>query len=296
MSSYCGYIALVGRPNVGKSTLLNRLVAQKISITSNKPQTTRHRILGVNTINEFQFIYVDTPGIHLGAKKMLNRVLNKTARNALQGVNIIIFIIDSLHWTAEDEHVLCLIKKLANIPCILLINKVDKLTNKLSLLPWLEKLNNFFNFVAIISASAKTGMQIDVLQQELKKLLLPGPHEFATDICTDRSLIFLCTEILREKIFRFCGQELPYSTAIAIESYQDNGQRILINALILVNKVNHKQMIIGKQGKKLKEIASKARLEMEKIIGKPVYLQSFCKVKPQWIDDQQQLQQLGYGD
>lgn len=294
MTTYCGYIALIGRPNVGKSTLLNNIIQQKVSITSCKPQTTWHRIIGINTINEYQFVYVDTPGIHLGKRKALNTVLNKTAKSALYEVDVIVFMIEGTRWTEEDEYILSLIKKSSPTPCILLINKVDKIADKSTLLPYLKKLSHFYNFAEIIPGSAKTGLQIDLLQQELKKFLPEGPHLFDDEASTDRSVPFLCKELLREKIFRLFGQEIPYSTAVEIESFKDEGKLVRIHALIFVNKPSQKQMIIGKHGDKLKEVATKARLEMEKIIGKKIFLHVFCKVKAGWIDDKNQLQQLGY--
>jgi GTP-binding protein Era len=204
MVSYCGYIALVGRPNVGKSTLLNNILQQKVSITSKKPQTTRHSILGIHTENDYQYVYVDTPGIHQGSKKVMNRMMNKSALSTLADVDIIAFIVDGTHWQDEDEYVLNLIKQ-SNVPCMLVVNKVDKIPNKEVLLPWLEAISQRHNFVAIIPLSAKTGLQVDNLQQQIKTHLPGGPHLFDAEQITDRSLKFLCAELLREKIFRLCA-------------------------------------------------------------------------------------------
>ncbi len=293
MTTYCGYIALVGRPNVGKSTLLNRILQQKLSITSRKPQTTRHSILGICTEGDYQFVYVDTPGIHQGSKKTMNRMMNKTAISVLRDVDTVAFLVDGTHWEDEDEYVLELIKK-TDVPCFLLVNKVDKIVDKTKLLPWLETLSQRHNFKAIIPISAKTGVQVDTLQQKIQELLPEGPHLFPEDQFTDRSTKFLCAELLREKIFRLCGQELPYSTNVEIESYKDEGAVIRIHALILVEKENHKRMVIGDKGKKLKEMASTARVDMEKMLGKKVFLQCWCKVKSGWSDDERLLKQLGY--
>lgn len=293
MTTYCGYIALVGRPNVGKSTLLNRILQQKLSITSRKPQTTRHSILGIRTEGDYQFVYVDTPGIHQGSKKTMNRMMNKTAISVLRDVDTVAFLVDGTHWEEEDEYVLELIKK-TDVPCFLLVNKVDKIVDKTKLLPWLETLSQRHNFTAIIPISAKTGVQVDTLQQKLQELLPEGPHLFPEDQFTDRSTRFLCAELLREKIFRLCGQELPYSINVEIESYKDEGAVIRIHALILVEKENHKRMVIGDKGKKLKEMASTARVDMEKMLGKKVFLQCWCKVKSGWSDDERLLKQLGY--
>lgn len=293
MASYCGYIALVGRPNVGKSTLLNQILGQKLSITSKKPQTTRHSILGIRTEGEYQFVYVDTPGIHQGNKKAMNRMMNKTAISVLRDVDVVAFIVDGTHWQEEDEYVLSLIKQ-SKMPCLLVVNKVDKIVDKDQLLPWMEEMSKRHDFAAIIPISAKTGIQVDELQAKLKGYLPEGPHLFPDDQFTDRSIKFLCAELLREKIFRFCGQELPYSVTVDIESFKDEGELVRIHALILVDKDNHKRMIIGDKGQKLKEMATSARLDMEKMLGKKVFLQCWCKVKSGWADDDRMLKQLGY--
>lgn len=293
MSSYCGYIALVGRPNVGKSTLLNRILEQKLSITSRKPQTTRHSILGIRTEGDKQFVYVDTPGIHQGNKKAMNRMMNKTAISVLRDVDVIAFLVDGTHWGEEDEYVLNLIKQ-SKMPCVLVINKVDKIADKAQLLPWIEQMNKRHDFAAIIPISARTGIQVDELQEMLTPYLPEGPHLFPDDQLTDRSTKFLCAELVREKIFRFCGQELPYSVTVDIESFKDEGTLVRIHALILVERDSHKAMIIGDKGQKLKEMSTSARLDMEKLLGKKVFLKCWCKVKSGWADDERMLKQLGY--
>lgn len=293
MTTKCGYIALVGRPNVGKSTLLNRVLEHKLSITSRKPQTTRHSILGVRTDGDYQYVYVDTPGIHQGSKKTMNRMMNKTAISVLRDVDVIAFVTDGTHWQDEDEYVLSLIKQ-ATVPCFLVVNKVDKLADKMQLLPWLEEMNKRHNFTAMIPISAKTGVQVDTLHQQLQAHLPDGPFLFPEDQYTDRSTKFLCAELLREKIFRLCGQELPYSTTVSIESYEEDGDLIRIHALIVVDKESHKRMIIGDKGAKLKTMATSARIDMEKLLSKKIFLRCWCKVKSGWSDDERVLKELGY--
>lgn len=293
MTSYCGYIALVGRPNVGKSTLLNCILQQKLCITSRKPQTTRHSIMGIQTQGDYQFVYVDTPGMHQGSKKAMNRLMNKTAANVLRDVDIAVFVVDGTHWEEEDDYILRSIAQI-EVPCILAVNKVDKINDKMQLLPWIEKISERHNFSAIIPLSARTGDQVDSLQKHLQEFLPEGPHLFDEDQFTDRPVRFLCSELLREKIFRMCGQEIPYSTTVEIESYKDEGELVRIHALIMVEKSNHKRIIIGDNGQKLKEMATTARLDMEKLLGKKVFLQCWCKVKSGWADDERILKQLGY--
>lgn len=293
MTTYCGYIALVGRPNVGKSTLLNCILKQKLSITSRKPQTTRHSILGINTQEDYQFVYVDTPGIHQGSKKAMNRMMNKTASHVLRDVDVAVFVVEANRWSEEDEFVLRSISQ-AKIPCLLAINKIDKISDKATLLPWIEKISRLYEFASIIPLSAKNGSQVNVLEENLKKFLPEGSYLFEEDQFTDRSIKFLCAELLREKIFRFCGQEVPYATTVEIESFKEEANLIRIHALIMVDKASHKQIIIGDHGKKLKEMATEARIDMEKLLDKKVFLQCWCKVKSGWSDDERTLKQLGY--
>jgi len=291
--TYCGYVAIVGRPNVGKSTLLNQILQQKLCITSRKPQTTRHTILGIQTNDVYQAIYVDTPGIHMGEKKALNHLMNKAAKRVLHDVDVVLVVIDATRFTSEDEYVMSLLQHLS-VPCLLIINKVDKLVNKADLLPLIEKMQQCHPFEAIVPLSAKTGQQVSLLEQTIQPLLPEGPHLFGDDQLTDRSIRFLCAELLREKIFRLSGQELPYSTTVDIESYQDEGGLVRIHALIWVEKETHKRMIIGNKGEKLKAIATGARKDIEKLIEKRVFLQCWCKVKSGWSEDEGLLRQLGY--
>lgn len=291
--TYCGYIAIVGRPNVGKSTLLNNILQQKLCITSRKPQTTRHSITGIHTEGEHQYIYVDTPGIHQGSQKAMNRLMNKTANTVLRDVDVIVFVVDGTHWEDEDEFVLRSIKNIG-VPCILAVNKVDKIIDKMQLLPWIEQISQRHDFKQIIPLSAKTGMQVDHLQQTLKPFLPEGPHVFEDDQFTDRSSKFLCSELMREKIFRLCGQEIPYATTVEIESFKEEAHLIRIHVLIVVDKESHKRIVIGDKGQKLKDMATSARMDMEKLLGKKIFLQCWCKVKSGWADDNKMLKQLGY--
>lgn len=293
MTTYCGYIALVGRPNVGKSTLLNRILKQKISITSRKPQTTRHRILGICTEGDFQFVYVDTPGIHQGSQKTMNRMMNQTAKSVLRDVDAVAFVVEGTRWTEEDAYVLQLIKN-AGVPCFLVINKVDKIDDKTTLLPWLSEMAERHAFEAIVPLSAKKGTHVERLHQALQACLPEGPHLFDEEQCTDRPTRFLCAELLREKIFRACGQELPYAVTVEIESYEDEGTLARLHALILVDKEQHKRMIIGDKGAKLKEMATRARVDMEALLGKKVFLKCYCKVKTGWADNERLLTSLGF--
>lgn len=294
MTTYCGYIALVGRPNVGKSTLLNRILQQKLSITSRKPQTTRHSILGIQTLGDYQFLYVDTPGIHTTSKKAINRMMNKSAKRVLQDVDVIVFVVDSVDLQEEDKAILSLIQQ-TEVPCFLVVNKVDKIADKRTLLPYLDKLNALHPFVGLIPLSAKTGVQVDKLEKALQSYLPESPHFFGEDTFTDRSTRFLCAEWLREKIFRGYGQELPYATTVEIESFQEEDNLVRIHALIWVEKESHKRILIGNKGQKLKEIATQGRLDMEKLIGKRIYLQCWCKVKTGWANNENVLKQFGYG-
>ncbi len=294
MTTYCGYVAIIGRPNVGKSTLINQLVQQKLSITSRKPQTTRHRILGIHTDADYQAIYVDTPGIHQRETNRLNRLMNQSALNVLHDVDVVVVVVDCTRWTDDDEDVFNLLPQVT-VPCCLVVNKVDKLADKSALLPFLQRMSEKYAFKDIIPLSAKTGDQVPHLEAYLRPLLPAGPHLFAADQLTDRSTRFLCAELVREKVFRLCGEELPYSTTVEIESFVEENDLVRIHALIWVEKSGHKRMIIGEQGAKLKAMATSARLDMEKLLGKRVFLRCWCKVKSGWSDNERILQQLGYG-
>ena len=289
----CGYIAIIGRPNVGKSTLLNHILGVKLSITSRKPQTTRHQILGVKTTEQGQFIYVDTPGIHSGGKKAINRYMNKAASSVIHDVDVVLFLIQALKWTEEDQMVL---DKLASVevPVILVVNKVDTLVDKEQLLPFLQQVDCKRNFHKVIPLSALKGDNLDTLEQCILAELPENPPVFPEDEYTDRSVRFLAAEIIREKLVRELGQELPYQTTVEIESYKDKENITEIHAVILVEAKGQKAIIIGNKGTRLKNIGTKARKDMEKLLGKKVFLQLWVKVKAGWSDNEQALRSLGY--
>lgn len=287
-----GHIAIVGRPNVGKSTLLNRLVGQKLSITSRKAQTTRHRIIGIHTEPEAQFIFVDTPGFQLKHMNALNRGMNRSVTDVLNAVDVVLMVIEGLRYGPGDAHVAELLPP--DAPVLLVINKVDKISDKGALLPFMQKTATEFPFRAIVPVSAKQGSQLADLLATIKPLLPAGPPLFDADDITDRNARFLAAEFIREKIFRLSGEELPYATSVVIEQYVEEGKLTRIHAAIVVDKPNHKAIIIGKGGEKLKKIGTDARLDLEKLLGTKVYLELFVKVKSGWADDKAMLSELGY--
>lgn len=289
----CGFIAIVGRPNVGKSTLLNHVLHQKISITSRKPQTTRHRILGIKTIDANQFVYVDTPGMHKSQKKAINRMMNQTATSALDGVDVVLFVVERLVFNEEDQIVLEALRKV-KVPVLLLINKCDLLDTRERLLPHIERLSKLRDFAEIIPLSVLGGHNIDTVESCVKKYLPVGPFMYPEDQITDRSSRFMAAEIIREKITRQLGDELPYEVTVEIEKYTIQDAVVHIHALILVDKDSQKQIIIGSKGDRLKTIGSAARVDMEKAFESKVMLNLWVKVKSGWADDERALQSLGY--
>lgn len=296
MNSASAFVAIVGRPNVGKSTLLNRILGQKISITSSKPQTTRHRILGIETEGDTQIVYVDTPGLHQDEKKAINRLMNRAAASSLSGVEVVLFVVEADRWTDDDELVLSKLKKSAR-PIILVVNKVDQIKDKNELLPVIQKLAERHTFAEIIPLSAKTGAQVEGLRSLVHSYAKPGMHHFPEDYVTDRSMRFMTAEIVREKLMRFTGDELPYSTTVEIERFQTAPSGTThINALILVEREGQKRMVIGAGGQKLKTIGSEARRDIEKWVGGKVHLQLWVKVKSGWADDERALRSLGYNE
>lgn len=286
-------MAIIGRPNVGKSTLLNRLLQQKVSITSRKPQTTRHRILGIHTQDECQVIYVDTPGIHEGGKMALHRYMNKTAFQVIWDVDVIVFVVEALRWTPADQKVLEQLQDVT-VPIILAVNKVDLAKDKKQLLPYLEKIATYCSFDSIIPIAGKHGTQVEALEKKLQSMMPENPFFYSPDQVTDKTDAFRASELIREKVFRLCGEELPYGVTVEIEKYKVEEKLTHIAALILVEKESHKRMIIGKRGEKLKDIGMQARQDIEKNIGQKVYLQLWVKVKSGWADDERALQSLGY--
>ena len=294
MSDYrCGYIALVGRPNVGKSTLLNRILGQKISITSRRPQTTRHRVLGIKSQPAAQLIYVDTPGIHGFSGRAMNRHMNRTASSVLQDVDVAVFLVDGLHWTTDDELVL---QKLGDISCpvILAVNKIDLLGNREELLPRLQTLSDKRAFEQIIPISASKGDNVAELEAVIEKLLPVAPPLFPEDQVTDRSVRFLAAELVREKLFRKLGKELPYGLTVEIEQFRNEATIAHIHALIWVERKSQKYIVIGKQGRMLKEVGIEARRDIEELIDGKVNLKLWVKVKEGWADDERALHSLGY--
>ena len=288
----CGYIAIVGRPNVGKSTLMNTLIGAKVSITSRKAQTTRHRITGIQTVNDAQFIYVDTPGFQTRHSNALNKTLNKTVTNTLESSDVILFIVEAGTFGPADEQVMNLLPK--NVPVLLVINKSDRVKDKAVLMPFAQQIAARFNFAAIVPVSAKLRFQLDGLQNEIKKYLPENEPVFGEDDITDRSEKFLASEIVREKLFRFVGDELPYTSTVLIEKFEQEGNLRRIFAAILVERDGHKSMIIGNKGARLKEVSTQARLDMEKLFGGPVYLEIWVKVKSGWADNEAGLRAYGY--
>ncbi|MDD5180561.1 MAG: GTPase Era [Gallionellaceae bacterium] len=290
---HSGFIAIVGRPNVGKSTLLNHLIGQKISITSRKAQTTRHRITGILTDEYSQFVFVDTPGFQTQHKNALNRGMNRVVTSSLRDVDVVLFVLEARHYDERDQQVLKLLPK--DVPVILVLNKVDVMVDKSELLPFIEGIAAGQHFAAIVPVSAKLDKQLDTLLEAIRQYLPQGDPIYAVDEITDRNERFLAAELLREKVFRFTGEELPYSVSVVIEQFkQEKSGMRRIHAAILVDKEGHKAMLIGAKGEKLKEIATQARLDMEKLFGAKVFLEVFVKIKSGWADDERVLKSLGY--
>jgi len=291
-----GYIAIIGRPNVGKSTLINRVLGQKLCITSRRPQTTRHRILGIKTDETSQLIYVDTPGLHLDDKRAMNRYMNRAAASSIDDVDVILFVVDGMNWTKEDDNVLARIKDNAKAPVILVLNKVDKLADKDILLPHIEDLSSQFDFTKVVPISARKGMNIKQLEYEIKTLMPEGDLIFPEDQFTDRSSRFLAAELVREQLFRHLGQELPYSITVEIEQFDDEEKLIRIGAVIYVERDGQKSIVIGKKGALLKSVGKDARIEMQALLGRKVFLRLWVKVREGWGDNERMLKNLGYND
>lgn len=293
---HCGLIAIVGRPNVGKSTLLNSLLGQKVSITSRKPQTTRHRILGILTEDNHQAVLVDTPGLHSEEKRAINRLMNRAASSSIAEVELIVFLVEGTHWTADDELVLKKIKQ-SGVPCILCINKVDNVQDKEALLPHLQKLGAMHEFKEIVPISASKGDNVEKIKTLCFEALPESDFWFPEDYITDLSSRFMASEIMREKLMRFTGDELPYSTTVEIEQFKQDAKGVLhINALVLVERNSQKRMVIGNKGERLKTIGQEARRDMQELFGQQVFLETWVKVKSGWADDERALRSLGYGD
>jgi GTPase len=292
---HCGFVALVGRPNVGKSTILNRLVGQKISITSKRPQTTRHRILGIKTDAKGQIVFVDTPGLHHSQQRAMNRYLNRAAVDSLRDVDVVVFVVEGTRWQKDDDWVL---EKLEQVSCpvILAVNKIDHVTDKAELLPHLQVLSAKREFSELIPVCAKNGDNLDQLETAVRKHLPESPPFYGEDQVTDRSERFLAAELVREKLFRKLGEEIPYGLTVEIESFKTEKKTLHIHALIWVEKSGHKPIVIGSKGERLKEVGREARQDMEKAFGRKVFLQLWVKVKEGWADDERALRSLGYNE
>lgn len=294
-NSRCGFVAIVGRPNVGKSTLLNHILGQKLSITSRKPQTTRHQVLGIKTEGPVQAIYVDTPGMHEDEPRAINRYMNKAASSALIGVDVVVFVVDQLAWTTADDLVLEKLKRL-ECPVILAVNKVDKIENRDRLLPHLEALARKRDFAEIIPLSALKETNLEPLQEAVSRFLPQSIHFYPDDQITDRSERFMASEMVREKITRQLGAELPYSVAVEIEEFKHEGKTLHISALILVEREGQKKIIIGDKGERMRRIGQEARVDMERMFGTKVMLRLWVKVKRGWADSDRALKSLGMSD
>ncbi|MDO6691832.1 GTPase Era [Aliiglaciecola sp. 3_MG-2023] len=294
--THCGMVAIVGRPNVGKSTLLNKLLGQKVSITSRKPQTTRHRIMGIDTEGQHQAIFVDTPGLHVEEKRAINKLMNRAASSSLAEVGLVLFLVEGTKWTDDDQMVLSKIKQ-SKLPCWLLINKSDNVKDKTQLMTHMQWLQEQHDFEKIMPVSAKLGRNVDELREMVHETLPESEFYFPEDYITDRSSRFMAAEIVREKLMRFTGDELPYSVTVEIEQFllAENGV-YRINGLILVERETQKRMVIGKGGQRLKTIGAEARKDLENLFENKVFLELWVKVKSGWADDERALRSLGYGD
>ena len=292
---YCGYVAIVGRPNVGKSTLLNHLLGQKLCITSRKPQTTRHTLLGIKTEGDFQMIFVDTPGIHTNQERAINRVMNRSAASVIADVDVVIFVVDRFEWSEADEYVA---KYLSNndVPLIVAVNKVDMIGDKEALLPHLNFLSGKVNAQELIPLSALRKTNLDVLEKKIKGYIPQKVHVYPEDQITDRSERFLAAEIVREKITRQMGAEVPYQVTVEIEEFRAEKKITYISALILVERDGQKKIIIGTNGERLKKIGEQARADIESLLGCKVMLRTWVKIRSGWSDDERALRSLGYMD
>lgn len=291
----CGYVAIIGRPNVGKSTLLNAMLKQKISITSKKPQTTRHNLLGIKTEGDCQMLFVDTPGIHIKEARAINRYMNKSAKSALRDVDVVLFLVDRNRWTEEDDLVGDLFKKVA-AKQIVVINKVDLVQDRATLLPLLQSLQDKFPDAQLVPVSAEKSLNLDTLDKVISDSLPASPFYFDPEQVTDRSLRFLAAEILREKLMRQLGDELPYALTIQIEKFAEQNQLATVEATIFVEKEGQKRILIGNKGERLKRVGIDARRDMEEVFGTQVVLNTWVKVKSGWSDDERAMKSLGYDE
>lgn len=287
-----GYVAIVGRPNVGKSTLLNRLVGMKVSITSRRPQTTRHRITGIVSEPDAQLVLVDTPGFQTVRGGALNKLMNRVVTDSLGGVDVVLLVVEAGEFGADDRKVLTLLPQ--RIPVVLVINKIDRAKDKSRLLPFIARVSTAFDFAEVVPVSAAKGTQVARLLDAVKPYLPEGPALYGEDEVTDRPERFLAAELLREKLFRLLGEELPYAATVVVEKFEIEAGLRRIHAAIVVDKPNHKAIVIGKGGAKLKDIATQARVDMEKLFDGKVFLEVWVRVKSGWAESLEALKNLGY--
>ena len=293
MNFQSGFIAVVGRPNVGKSTLINELIGQKLSITSHKPQTTRHRIQAIDTQTNYQMIFVDTPGIHIGNKKAINSYMNKTASSSLSEADMILWLVEALKWTKEDERVMEHLTKI-KVPIILCVNKIDNLNTKDEILPYLENLGEKFQANEVFPLSAFKKNHTNDLRKLILKHLPQQEALFESDYVTDRSQRFVVAEFIREKLIRNLSNELPYDLTVEIEKFDLDGQMYRIAARIFVEKASQKSIVIGDKGKMLKQIGEESRVSIEGFLERKVFLELWVKVRQGWSNDKRALASLGY--
>ena len=289
----CGFAVIVGRPNVGKSTLVNALLRQKVSIVTAKPQTTRHRILGISTVADSQVIFVDTPGIHHGGARAMNRAMNRTARRSMAEADVALFVIEASRWTNEDEDICHLVKD-AGCPAILVINKIDRVRDKEQLLPFIEDVSNRCEFQEIVLISALKDRGQEALRAMVAARLPKAAARYPDDKISDRNQAFRAAEVVREKLTQMLHQELPYGLAVEIERFEDSPRGTAIGAVIWVEKQSQKAIVIGRDGRQLKRAGRAARLELKTALGCPVHLELWVKVKKNWSDSDRALRQLGY--
>lgn len=292
-SYHCGYVSIIGRPNVGKSTLLNRLIGQKISITSKKPQTTRWQLLGIKTTPACQFIFVDTPGLQSRYQDSMNRHMQRETMDSLSCVHAILFVIEALVWTEKEDQILQSISK-TGCPVILVVNKIDKVKNKEKLLPFISSLSGKYNFQEIIPASALKHENLGVIEKILIPCMPIAPAEFPEDQLSDRNERFFAAEFIREKLTRLLGAELPYRISVTIDQFDEQGAVLHIAASIWVETENQKKIVIGQNGKILKAVGEQSRKDMEKMFGRKVHLKTWAKIRKKWTADARSLKQLGY--
>ncbi len=290
-----GTVAVIGRPNVGKSTLVNALVGTKVSIVSPRPQTTRHRLLGIASFPEGQLQLVDTPGIHGAQKRAMNRMMNRAARGAVEGVDAALLVIEAGRWT-DDDDLAYQAMRASGVPCVLAINKVDKIADKGELLPFIGKVTEGRAFASVHPVSASKRKGLDALVKTLMALVPEGEAEYPDDEITDRSERFLAGELVREQLMLRLGEELPYSTTVEIEKFEEDGEMLRIAAVVWVEREGQKPIVIGKGGERMKAISTSARLGMERLFGRKVFLETWCKVREGWSDDEAALRRFGYSD